>query len=185
MPENQGGKTIMNAPWPMPFDEDFKGHYGLDNCHLEMTDAKYELIRNGRDLRRAGNIQAAKKVKYFFKPAQHLTPHDEEVIKLQLNAESLEVNTDYQPPKGTPTVKSKLGELFLPLEGLIDVATEKVRLAKELEKIQSEIAKVGQKLANPNFTTKVPPTVLAEHEQRLADWKARLAHTQSMLDVLG
>ena len=185
MPDNQGGKTIMNAPWPMPFDDDFKGHYGLDDCYLEMTDTKYELVRNGRDLRRAGNIQAAKKVKYVFKPAQHLTPHDTEVIKLLLNAESLEVNDAYQPPKGTPVVASPLGELFLPLEGLIDVAAEKIRLTKEIEKIQSEIVKVEQKLANPNFTTKVPPAVLAEHEQRLAEWKAKLDHTQASLDTLG
>ena len=185
MPENQGVKTIMNAPWPLPFDGDFKGHYGLDDCYIEMTDTKYELVRNGRDLRRAGNIQAAKKVKYVFKPAQHLTPHDAEVIKLLLNAESLEVNDAYQPPKGTPTVQSKLGELFLPLEGLIDVAAEKIRLAKEIEKIQSEIVKVEQKLANPNFTSKVPPAVLVEHEQRLADWKTKLAHTQASLDALG
>ena len=184
MPDNQGGKTIMNAPWPLPFDEDFKGHYGLDDCYLEMTDTKYELVRNGRDLRRAGNIQAAKKVIYVFKPAQHLTPHDAEVIKLLLNAESLEVNDAYQPPKGTPTVNSKLGELFLPLEGLIDVAAEKIRLTKEVEKDKAEIAKVEQKLANPNFTQKVPPAVLAEHEKRLVEWKAKLAHDQASLDAL-
>jgi len=185
MPDNQGGKTIMNAPWPLPFDEDFKGHYGLDDCYVEMTDTKYELVRNGRDLRRAGNIQAAKKVKYVFKPAQHLTPHDAEVIKLLLNAESLEVNDAYQPPKGTPVVASPLGELFLPLEGLIDVAAEKIRLTKEVEKIKSEIVKVEQKLANPNFTTKVPPAVLAEHEQRLVEWRTKLAHTQASLEALG
>ena len=185
MPDNQGGKTIMNAPWPMPFDDDMKGHYGLDDCYIEMTDTKYELVRNGRDLRRTGNIQAAKKVKYVFKPAQHLTPHDAEVIKLLLNAESLEVNDAYQPPKGTPVVASPLGELFLPLEGLIDVGAEKIRLTKEIEKIQSEIVKVEQKLANPNFTTKVPPAVLVEHEQRLIEWKTKLAHTQSSLEVLG
>ena len=185
MPDNQGGKTIMNAPWPMPFDDDMKGHYGLDDCYVEMTDTKYELVRNGRDLRRAGNIQAAKKVKYVFKPAQHLMPHDAEVIKLLLNAESLEVNEAYQPPKGTPVVASPLGELFLPLEGLIDVAAEKIRLTKEIEKIQSEIVKVEQKLANPNFTTKVPPAVLVEHEQRLVEWRGKLAHTQASLEVLG
>jgi valyl-tRNA synthetase len=184
MPDNQGGKTIMNAPWPLPFDDDFKGHYGLDDCYLEMTDTKYELVRNGRDLRRAGNIQAAKKVKYVFKPAQHLTPHDAEVIRLLLNAESLEVNADYLPPKGTPTVQSNLGELFLPLEGLIDVAAEKIRLTKEVEKDKAEIAKVEQKLANPNFTQKVPPAVLAEHEKRLIEWQAKLAHDQAALDAL-
>jgi valyl-tRNA synthetase len=184
MPEKQGGKTIMNAPWPLPFDEEFRGHYGLDDCYIEMTDTKYELVRLGRDLRRAGNIQAAKKVKYVFKPAQHLTPHDAEVIKLLLNAEALEVNEAFVPPKGTPVVNSKLGELFLPLEGLIDVEAEKIRLTKEVEKIQSEIAKVEQKLANPSFTTKVPPAVLAEHEQRLLDWRAKLAHTQALLEGL-
>ena len=185
MPENQGGKTIMNAPWPMPLDDDFKGHYGLDDCYLEMTDAKYDLVTQGRNLRRAGNIQAAKKVKYVFKPAQHLTPHDAEVIKLLLNAEALEVVKEYQPPKGTPAVQSKLGELFLPLEGHIDPAAEKIRLTKEVEKIQGEIVKVEQKLGNPNFTQKVPPAVLAEHQQRLKDWQVKLAHTQALLDELG
>jgi valyl-tRNA synthetase len=185
MPDNQGGQTIMNAPWPMPLDDDFKAHYGLDQSSLDTTDLKYDLVTQGRNLRRAGNIQAAKKVKYVFKPAQPLTPHDAEVIKLLLNAETLEVKTDYQPPKGTPTVSSKLGELFLPLEGLIDVAAEKVRLAKEVEKIKTEIVKVEQKLANPNFTQKVPPAVLADHQQRLKDWQAKLAHTQSQFDALG
>jgi valyl-tRNA synthetase len=101
-----------------------------------------------------------------------------------LNAESLELNPDYQPAKGTPTVVTELGQLFLPLEGLIDVAAEKVRLTKEKEKIESEIVKVEQKLANPNFTGKVPPAVLQEHEQRLADWKVKLAHIVAALEAL-
>jgi valyl-tRNA synthetase len=185
MPENQGGKTIMNAPWPLPLDDDFKEHYGLAADSLTATDAKYELIRSGRDLRRAGNIQAAKKVKYVFRPATPLAAHDAEVIKLLLNAETLEVKENYQPPKGTPSVASPLGELFLPLEGLIDVAAEKIRLTKEIEKDQAEIAKVEQKLANPNFTQKVPPAVLDEHKQRLTDWQEKLARAKSALDALG
>jgi valyl-tRNA synthetase len=185
MPENQGGKTIMFAPWPKPFDEDMKGHYGLDDCYLDMANAKYDLVTQGRNLRRAGNIQAGKKVKYVFKPSQHVTPHDAEVIKLLLNAESLEINANFLPGKGTPTVKTELGELYLPLEGLIDVAAEKIRLTKEKEKIEGEIAKVEQKLANPNFTSKVPPQVLQEHQQRLADWQAKLEHVKAALAALG
>ncbi len=184
LPDNQGGKTIMNAPWPLPLNDDEKGELGLDDCYLEMTDAKYELVRLGRDLRRAGNIQAAKKVKYVFKPAQHLIPHDAEVIKLLLNAEALEINLDYQPPKGTPSVSTALGELFLPLEGHIDRAAETVRLTKEKEKIAAEIAKVQQKLANPGFTQKVPVSVLQEHQQREMEWQKKLAHVQAALDAL-
>ena len=42
MPDNQGGKTIMFAPWPMPLDEEFKGHYGLDDCYLEIAGAEIQ-----------------------------------------------------------------------------------------------------------------------------------------------
>jgi valyl-tRNA synthetase len=149
-----------------------------------MTDTKYDLVKQGRDLRRAANIQAAKKVKYVFKPAQHLIPHDAEVIKLLLNAESLEINPDYQPPRGTPSVNAQLGELFLPLEGHIDRDAEIARLTKEKEKATIEITKVQQKLENPNFTQKVPASVLQEHQQRLVEWQNKLAHIQAALDAL-
>ena len=184
MPDNQGGKTIMNAPWPLPLEDDVKVHYGLETHFLDQTTAKYELVTQGRNLRRAGNIQAAKKVKYVFQPAAELTAHDAEVIKLLLNAESLEVTASYAAPKGTPSVQSALGELFLPLEGHIDRDAELLRLTKEVEKFAAEIVKVEQKLANPNFTQKVPPTVLEEHRQRLADWQGKKAHAEGLLKDL-
>jgi valyl-tRNA synthetase len=184
MPENQGGKTIMYAPWPKPFDEDFLGHYGLDNCYLEMTEKKYDLVKMGRNLKREGNLQAGKKVKFVLKPAGHVPPGDEEVLKILLNAEALEVNRDYIPPKGTLSARSDLGDLYLPLEGLIDVEAEKNRLTKELEKIDAEIVKVQQKLSNPSFAQKVPPAVFQEHEKRLVDWQEKRRRTQEGLDAL-
>jgi len=75
--------------------------------------------------------------------------------------------------------------LFLPLEGLIDVAAEKARSKKELAKIEAEIAKIQQKLANPNFTQKVPANVLEEHKQRLAEWHGKRDHVKAALAALG
>ncbi len=188
MPENQGGKTIMFAPWPKPLDEDFKGHYGLDDCYLEIAGAKYELVSQGRNLRREANISTGKKIKYVLKPVNFLPPHDIEVIRLLLNAEAVEVNENYSPAKGTLTARTELGELYLPLEGLRspeELAAEKARLTKEVEKYEAEIAKVEQKLANPNFTQKVPPAVLQEHSQRLAEWQAKRDSVKAALDALG
>ncbi len=184
MPDNQGGKTIMFAPWPKPLDDDFKSHYGLRESDEKQIEARNEFIGQGRNLRRTANIPANKKVKFIFKPAGPVTANDVEVMKLLLNAEAVEVNANYQPAKGTPAVRAALGELFLPTEGLIDVEAEKARLNKEQEKIESEIAKVEQKLANPNFTQKVPAKVLEEHQQRLADWQDKLAHVKSALAAL-
>jgi valyl-tRNA synthetase len=188
MPDNQGGKTIMFAPWPMPLDEDFKGHYGLDDCYLKIAGAKYELVSQGRNLRREANISAAKKICYVLKPVNYLPPHDIEVIRLLLNAETVEVNENYQAAKGTLTARTELGELFLPLEGLRspeELAAEKTRVTKELEKIEAEISKVESKLANPSFTQKVPPQVLLEHQQRLAEWQAKREQVKAALDELG
>jgi valyl-tRNA synthetase len=184
MPENQGGKTIMFAPWPMPLDDDFKAHYGLNEHDEKQIEARNELVGLGRNLRRVGNIASNKKVKFIFKPTGNFPPNDIEVLKLLLNAETLEVNADYQPAKGTPAVRTELGELFLPMESLIDVDAEKVRLKKEIEKYESEISKVEQKLNNPNFAQKVPPHVLLEHKQRLVEWQNKLAHAKAALDAL-
>jgi len=147
--------------------------------------AKYEFVTQGRNLRREGNIPANKKVKFQFKPATYQPPHDLEVFKILLNAESLEVITpDIQPRKGTPALRGQLGELFMPLDGLIDVAAEKVRIQKEIEKFDAEILKVEQKLANPNFTQKVPATVLEEHRNRLIEWQAKRDHARAALVAL-
>ena len=81
-------------------------------------------------------------------------------------------------------MRTELGDLFLPLEGLIDKEAETARLKKELDKIEGEIAKIEQKLANPNFTQKVPANVLAEHKQRLADWQAKREHVKAALAAL-
>jgi valyl-tRNA synthetase len=184
MPENQGGKTIMFAPWPKALDDDFKSHYGLTKGDEKHIEARNELVTQGRSLRRTANIAANKKIKFILKPARELAAHDIEVLKLLLNAEAVEMNANYQPGKNTMTVRAELGDLYLPLEGLIDKEAETARLKKELEKIEAEITKIEQKLANPKFTQNAPPQVLAEHQQRLAEWHGKRDHVKSALAAL-
>jgi valyl-tRNA synthetase len=175
----------MSSPWPKPLDDDFKDHYHLTSGDEQHVEKRNELVSQGRNLRRTANIVANKKVKFIFKPARELAPHDLEVLRLLLNAEAVEVNASYQPAKNTMTVRTELGDLFLPTEGLIDVDAEKARLTKDLQKIEAEISKVEQKLANPNFTQKVPGSVLEEHRQRLMEWQGKREHVKSALAALG
>src|SRR5579885_1102773 len=184
MPENQGGQTILFAPWPKPLDDDFKQFYGLTERDAKLTEAKYELVSQGRNLRRQFHIPANRKVQFIFKPLGPWPAEETNVLRVLLNAEAVKVVNDFVPPKGTPLVANGTGELYLPLEGLVDIEAEKSRLQKEKEKIAAEIARVEQKLANPNFVQKVPPQVLAEHRQRLADWQAQAARVQTALEAL-
>lgn len=139
----------------------------------------------GRGLRRDLKLDPAKKLKFVLRPAGDLAAAEIEVLKLLLNAETVEVvGAAWAPDKGTPSAGNALGELFLPTAGLVDYGAERVRLTKELEKIRSEIEKVESKLANPAFTEKVPAKVLDEHRQRLLDWQAKEKQTLASLENL-
>jgi len=184
LPDDQGGKTIMFSHWPKPFGDDFKAHYSLDETDEQFATAKYEVVNHSRALRRDYNIASNKRVRFVFKPNAPLPKHESDVLKILLNASTLDVVKTYDAPKGTPVALTPLGELFLPLEGLIDVAAERERLKKEIAKVEDELAKVRAKLANPGFTGKVPPAVLEDHKQREATWADKLAQFQKMRDAL-
>ncbi len=174
LPAQQGGETIMFAPLPKPFSDEEKSFFNLDDAAEQIAAAKYELVGLGRNLKREFNIPANKKVRFVLKPAGRLAPDEAEVVKLLLNAETLDVVApDWVPGKGTPMVSNALGELYLPLEGLIDVSAERTRLTKELDKVRVEIRKAQDKLGNTAFKQKASPAVLEEHQKRLADWQAR------------
>ena len=174
----------MFAHWPKPLSDDEKSHYGLEDTAEQVANAKYDLVGKGRNLRREFNIPSGKKIRFVLKPAGNLPAHETEVIKNLLNAEVVELNPAYAAPKGTPSALSPLGELFMPLGGLIDVVAEKARLTKELGKVNAEIEKAQQKLNNPGFVQKVPPHVLEEHKARLTEWQGKQKHVQSALDAL-
>jgi valyl-tRNA synthetase len=185
LPADQGGQTIMTARWPAPLDDHFKAHYVLNASDEQFANAKYEVVNLGRGLRRDFNIASSKRVRFVFQPSVALPAHEAEVLKILLNAEPLDVLTDYAAPTGTPVALTPLGQLFLPLEGLIDVAAERERLQKELAKVEDELAKVRAKLSDPTFAAKVPAKVLDEHRQREAAWAEKLAHHQRMREALG
>ena len=60
----------------------------------------------------------------------------------------------------------------LPLAGVIDMAAERARLEREIEKAKAEISKVDAKLGNESFVAKAPPEVVEENRERKADFEA-------------
>ncbi len=69
----------------------------------------------------------------------------------------------------------------LPLAGVIDMGTERTRLAREIEKSKAEIKKIDAKLANENFVAKAPPEVVEENRERRADFEATMRKLQAAL----
>ena len=183
MPEHQGGRSIMTAPWPKPLDADELAHFGILPEDEKTANDKYETVVLGRGLKSTFNIN--KKVRFVLKPVQELAAHEVEVLRILLNAEPLEIAPDFSPTRGTPSALTPLGTIYLPLDGLIDVEAERARVGKEVAKVEAELEKVTAKLADENFTSKVPQKVLDEHQQRKTDWEEKLAKLREMLAALG
>ena len=66
-------------------------------------------------------------------------------------------------------------EVVLPLAGLVDLAAERVRIEKDLEKLRKEAEGIERKLGNPGFRAKAPADVVAKDEARLVDLRADVA----------
>jgi valyl-tRNA synthetase len=192
LPENQGGKSIMFAPWPKPLDADELAHFGIDRELDEKTvSAQIELVSQARTALSSLGIPRSKQVPLILEQSPSvsmtysLSPGDQERIRSMLNGASLVIQSEFTPITSTTSVLSSVGTLHIPLEGLIDVEAEKARVGKEVAKVESELEKVTAKLADTNFTSKVPQKVLDEHQQRKTDWEEKLAKLKVMLEALG
>ncbi|GLK57581.1 valyl-tRNA synthetase [Methylopila capsulata] len=73
----------------------------------------------------------------------------------------------------------------VPLEGVVDIAAEKDRLAKEKAKTQGEIKRIDGKLGNESFVARAPEEVVEAEREKRADYVARLAKIEAALTQLG
>ena len=80
--------------------------------------------------------------------------HNNQLVR-QANLESI-APLSGALPKGSAQVVVDEVTYVLPLEGLIDIAAEKARLQKAIEKAEAAIAKVDKQLSNANFVSKAP-----------------------------
>lgn len=67
-----------------------------------------------------------------------------------------------EKPKKSATLATAHTEIFVPLEGLIDINDQVNRIKKDIEKTQAEYSKVEGKIKNQNFMNNAPENVRAE-----------------------
>ncbi len=104
---------------------------------------------------------------------------------LQALAKVSEVQIVADMPADAMAPVAVVGETRLMLKMEIDIAVERERLAKEIDKLEKQIAIARGKLDNESFVARAPAAVVDQEKQRLADFTATLEQLKPQLDRLG
>ncbi|MBK1854475.1 valine--tRNA ligase [Verrucomicrobiaceae bacterium 5K15] len=147
------------------------------------ADAVYTTAGRMRNLKAEYNVAARKDVKFIIIKAEPWLADESDVLGLLAGGE-IEICDSYDAPKGTPAAVTDVGEVYMPLEGLIDVEAEKARLDKEISKVEIEVKKCDGKLGNAAFVDKAPAALVDREKARREEWSQKLSQLQEMRNAL-
>jgi valyl-tRNA synthetase len=145
------------------------------------------LISSIRSVRAEMNVPAGAQIPLAMKgtsatSAARLTTHRDLILRM---ARLSDITLVDSAPDGALQILHDEAVAILPVAEFIDVAKERARLAKEVEKARAEIAKVDAKLSNEAFMAKAPEEVIEENHARRADFQATVERLSEMLAKLG
>ena len=95
--------------------------------------------------------------------------------------ERIEVLPPGATVKGAAVALLGAMRILVPLAGLIDVASERDRLGKQLAKSRDDASKSRRKLDNQSFVANAPAEVVAKERERIAELDRRAAQLEQQL----
>ncbi len=161
----EGAGLLISAPWP-DFSPD-----AIDRAAASEMEWVVAAISAIRAVRAEMNVPPASRVPLLVKDAEpaeaeRLERHRDHFIRL---ARVDRIEPVVTVPSGAIQVVVEGATMILPLGEVVDLARERARLAKEIGKLDGEIAKFAAKLGNPQFLAKAKPEVVEEQREREAD----------------
>ncbi|MBX6963551.1 valine--tRNA ligase [Alcaligenes faecalis] len=97
--------------------------------------------------------------------------------------ESVDIVEQLPTDAGAPVQVVDKTQLMLHVE--IDVEAERIRLSKEIERLQGEISKAEGKLGNASFVERAPAAVVEQERLRVAQFGETLAKVKQQFNRLG
>jgi valyl-tRNA synthetase len=136
-----------------------------------------DVIRAIRNLRTEMNCPPAKQVRVILFGADQeiaFLRSQEPYLRALARADSVEYQTSGERPKGAATAMVRTTEIYLPLDGTVDLREERERLLKEIPKLEQELARVQKKLDNRAFLVKAKEEVVEKEKGKLQEFEEKL-----------
>ncbi|HLB25570.1 MAG TPA: valine--tRNA ligase, partial [Nitrospirota bacterium] len=171
LPMDDAPPSIMIAEFPThdPALDDPEAEAGMK----VLTD----IITGIRNIRGEMNIAPSAELEVLISPKdgkveEFISAHANYAVKLA-RLGRLTVKEGMEKPKKSAVAVTPEAEVYIPLEGVVDIDSELVRLKKEIEKADKELKPFEAKMANENFVSKAPAEVLEKTRGIIAELSAK------------
>jgi valyl-tRNA synthetase len=170
------------APWPS-VDTDW-----IDDNLDDAMRHVFDVIGAIRNVRSEMKIPAGKEVTCLIrvdrpKLLRNLRTYEENIRILgKIGSLTLDENVKKPVPSASAVIRD--AEIFIPLEGLIDLEAERRRLQKELEHHTQQLERINRKLDNADFLQNAPPEVVAKERAKRENFEMIVARLNANLEQL-
>ncbi|MCB0102412.1 MAG: valine--tRNA ligase [Anaerolineales bacterium] len=163
-------EVLITASWPTPHS--LEGWEAEKIADFELIQ---EIVRSIRNLRAEKNVAPSKKIAAYISAGEKtdlLKDQSKVLASLAgLNEAELKISASLaEKPADAAALVVGSVEIYLPLAGMVDLASEKTRLEKELKEAESHIQRL-ENLLNGDFTKKAPAALVQKERDKLAAYK--------------
>ena len=92
-----------------------------------------------------------------------------EIFKKMARCKELQIGRDIKRPKGSAIAVMNEMDIYIPMEGLLDVEAEIARLQKEIAKVESSLVFINKKLQNGDYMNNAPKEVVEKERAKFDD----------------
>ncbi len=158
-----------------------------DGVEAEM-ELVQEIITSVRAIRKEANVPPVVPVDIVVKPKDEGTLEilsaNEAHIKGLARVGSLNIGFDLHKPSNSASAVIRGTEVFVSLEGLVNVEAEKNRLEKEIVRVKEAIAGIESKLRNEQFIKRAPAQVVEKEKLKIESMKLNLSKLEENYRVI-
>jgi valyl-tRNA synthetase len=161
-----GEIPLILSPWPR------LQSLPVDNAAVDEIDWVIRFVGAIRSARSELNVPPSAELQVVVENANHTTrtrvSRNRSALTTNARLKTIEVQAERLSamPKGAIQVVVDEATVVIPLAGVIDLDSERKRLAREIEKLTAEIGKIDRKLANADFLAKAPAEVVDDQRER-------------------
>lgn len=161
-------KTIMLETWPL-----LKNNYIFKEASEHMQ-VLMNIIKAIRNIRAEFNVNPGQKIRAIIQinnqDQLNAFKETKAYIKNLTNIEELVLTgEDFEKPQHAVSALTNEAQIFVPLEGLIDLEKELARLNKELKKTEADLNQSLNKLKNEKFVSRAPAEVIEKEKNKAAE----------------